>query len=166
MRAKDYKADISTLRNWEVQNPVKFYSELGSGNNPVSLVPKHFIYGNYIYVRDILFLYPNTYSDLSIYFNEVFGDSEMNWRFSCPRHNTKVGPAYFIDAMFKPLYNHKYSISIPNLPSLPEDHPLRFKVHLRPIYQKEWNSLHKDISGIMQDRVLAKNSKFAKSLYF
>lgn len=162
MRPRDYDADFRLLRNWEIQNRVGYDSVKGCGNNIINLIPNRFVYGCYLYLRDILFLYPNNYSDLEILIAETFGKEVKSFRFNLERHNTKSGPAYFIDMMLKPVFNHSYTIYLPQLPSLPQNHALGFKIHFRPIYRGEWHAIHQDISYIMEQRLLTENSSFVK----
>jgi hypothetical protein len=162
MKLKMFETDSRLLRNWEIQNRVQYYSMKGCGNNKINLIPNRFVYGCYLYIRDILFLYSNSYTDLEIIITETFGKDASGFRFNLERYNSKSGPTYFIDMMIKPVFNHSYTIFMPQLPNLPVNHELGFKIHYRPIYKNDWNTMDSDVKYIMEQRLLVVNSSFVK----
>ena len=150
------------IRNWEIQTQPKFWSAIGKSNNLVDLTIANMTSGSFIYIRDILFLYENTYRNLHMVLTDKGGGSFKQWKFPLERYNSKVGAAFFTDIMIKPVWNHEYSIALPTLPIFPDDYDYCFKVHYMPIFVEEWNRLSSETKFYMESRLLLRTNPFSR----
>lgn len=125
------------LRKWEAQTLTKFDSVKGTGRNWVEIkLPPHFIYGNYVHLRDILFLYGNTYDALRFEYIDVFGSKERSVTIHLSLYGTGQGKAVFLDEVLKPVFHHRYYYRLIELPIIPEEYGLFHKLHYRILSQE------------------------------
>lgn len=144
------------IRAWELCNPKPFLSEQGRGRGFIQMpIPMEFSVGDYLLIRDVHFLYKNTYqNELTCLLEERAGSIKHNIRTYGTRKLTASGAAYFIDIMVKPKKGYTYWLNMPEIPHISLEYGLFYKVHYRLISREEFQGFNPELTEFLLKRVV------------
>src|SRR5581483_6833165 len=144
------------IREWELSNPKTFLSEQGRGRGFIQMpIPMEFSVGDYLLVRDVHFLYKNTYQNqLACLVEERVGLMKHHAKIGSTRKLTSQGAAYFIDVIVKPKKGYTYWLNMPEIPFISHDYGLFYKVHFRLVNREEFQGFNPELTEFLQNRVI------------
>ncbi len=145
--------DQVDIRTWEKQNPAKFCAlKVATGDFYDMVIPPNFTYGNYIFLRDVFFPVENDRVNIILNIREMLGDRRMkSWMFNFRRAETKMGPAFFLDLMFRPQPKYTYKFCVHDIQE-PGTEPIFFKLHYRIITARELRKIKEDVGDHLEKR--------------